>query len=140
MTKINFSNEGITPFEQLLGYNSEIMKGWTNLEISFLKSKTFGYELKEEVRRTLAFNNGCKYCMAKGKPSEDIEDKNIRMATKIADMISKNIVLTEETFKSLRELFSEKEISELFALICFFTASQRFGALLDLEPRCAIYI
>jgi len=138
MTKINFSNEGITSFEQLLGYNSEIMKGWSNLEISFLKSKTFGYELKEEVRR--AFNNGCKYCMAKGKPSEDIEDKNIRMATKIADMISKNIVLTEETFKSLRELFSEKEISELFALICFFTASQRFGALLDLEPSCAIYI
>ncbi|WP_346869844.1 carboxymuconolactone decarboxylase family protein [Clostridium sp. UBA5119] len=140
MAKINFSNEGITPFEQLLGYNNDIMKGWTNLEMSFLKSTTFSYELKEEVRRTLAFNNGCKYCMAKGKPSKDIEDVRILMATKIADMISSNIPLPEEVFKDLRELFSEKDISELFALICFFTASQRFGALLDLEPSCSIYI
>ncbi len=62
------------------------------------------------------------------------------MATKIADMISSNIPLPEEVFKDLRELFSEKDISELFALICFFTASQRFGALLDLEPSCSIYI
>jgi alkylhydroperoxidase family enzyme len=138
MAKINFSSEGITPFEQLLGYNEEIMKAWTNLEIEFLKSNTFDYKLKEEVRRTLANNNGCKYCMAKGQPSKDIEDIRILMATKIADMISKNIVLTKETFENLRELFSEKEISELFALICFFTASQRFGALLDLEPSCLI--
>jgi alkylhydroperoxidase family enzyme len=138
MAKINFSSEGITPFGQLLGYNKEIMKAWTNLEIEFLKSNTFDYQLKEEVRRTLAHNNGCKYCMAKGQPSKDIEDIRILMATKIADMISKNIVLTKETFENLRELFSEKEISELFALICFFTASQRFGALLDLEPSCLI--
>jgi len=138
MAKINFSNEGTTPFEQLLGYNKEIMKSWINLEIDFLQSTTFDYELKEEVRRTLARNNGCKYCIAKGKPSEDIEDRKIIMATKVADMISKNISLSEKTFKDLKELFSEKEISELFALICFFTASQKFGFLLDLEPSCLI--
>jgi len=138
MAKINFSNEGATPFEQLLGYNKEIMKSWINLEIDFLQSTTFDYELKEEVRRTLANNNGCKYCMAKGKPSEDIEDKKIIMATKVADMISKNISLSEKTFRDLNELFSEKEISELFALICFFTASQKFGFLFDLEPSCLI--
>ncbi|GAA0773547.1 carboxymuconolactone decarboxylase family protein [Clostridium subterminale] len=138
MAKINFSNEGTTPFEQLLGYNKEIMKSWSNLEIDFLQSTTFDYKLKEEVRRTLAHNNGCKYCMAKGKPSEDIEDRKIIMATKVADMISKNISLSEGTFRDLNELFSAKEISELFALICFFTASQKFGFLLDLEPSCLI--
>jgi alkylhydroperoxidase family enzyme len=138
MAKINFSNEGTTPFEQLLGYNKEIMKSWSNLERDFLQSTTFDYKLKEEVRRTLAHNNGCKYCMAKGKPSEDIEDRKIIMATKVADMISKNISLSEGTFRDLNELFSVKEISELFALICFFTASQKFGFLLDLEPSCLI--
>lgn len=138
MAKINFSNEGTTPFEQLLGYNKEIMKSWSNLERDFLQSTTFDYKLKEEVRRTLAHNNGCKYCMAKGKPSEDIEDRKIIMATKVADMISKNISLSEGTFRDLNELFSAKEISELFALICFFTASQKFGFLLDLEPSCLI--
>lgn len=138
MAKINFSNEGTTPFEQLLGYNKEIMKSWINLERDFLQSTTFDYKLKEEVRRTLAHNNGCKYCMAKGKPSEDIEDRKIIMATKVADMISKNISLSEKTFRDLNELFSAKEISELFALICFFTASQKFGFLLDLEPSCLI--
>lgn len=138
MAKINFSNEGTTPFEQLLGYNKEIMKSWSSLERDFLQSTTFDYKLKEEVRRTLAHNNGCKYCMAKGKPSEDIEDRKIIMATKVADMISKNISLSEGTFRDLNELFSAKEISELFALICFFTASQKFGFLLDLEPSCLI--
>ncbi|WP_346890397.1 carboxymuconolactone decarboxylase family protein [Clostridium sp. UBA1056] len=138
MAKINFSNEGTTPFEQLLGYNKEIMKSWSNLERDFLQSTTFDYKLKEEVRRTLAHNNGCKYCMAKGKPSEDIEDRKIIMATKVADMISKNISLSEGTFRDLNELFSAKEISELFALICFFTASQKFGFILDLEPSCLI--
>lgn len=134
MAKINFSSEGTTPFEQLLGYNKEIMKGWTNLEIEFLKSRTFNYKFKEEIRRTLAHNNGCKYCMAKGKPSENIEDSKVLMATKVSDMISRNIPLPKEIFDDLREVFSEKEISELFALICFFTASQRFGVLLELEP------
>ncbi|WP_346939291.1 carboxymuconolactone decarboxylase family protein [uncultured Clostridium sp.] len=138
MAKINFSNEGTTPFEQLLGYNKGIMRSWINLERDFLQSTTFDYKLKEEVRRTLAHNNGCKYCMAKGKPSEDIEDRKIIMATKVADMISKNISLSEGTFRDLNELFSAKEISELFALICFFTASQKFGFLLDLEPSCLI--
>lgn len=44
MAKINFSSEGTTSFEQLLGYNKEIMKGWTNLEIKFLESRTFDYK------------------------------------------------------------------------------------------------
>lgn len=134
MAKINFSSEETTSFEQLLGYNKEIMKGWTNLEIEFLKSRIFDYKFKEEIRRTLAHNNGCKYCMAKGKPSENIEDSKVLMATKVSDMISRNIPLPKEIFDDLGEVFSEKEISELFALICFFTASQRFGALLELEP------
>ncbi|HBQ85121.1 MAG TPA: alkylhydroperoxidase, partial [Syntrophomonas sp.] len=37
-----------------------------------------------------------------------------------------------------KEAFTDSEISELLAVICFITACQRLGALLDLGPSCQI--
>lgn len=74
MAKITFSEEGFTPFEKLMGHNKNVMRKWSSLEECFFNSNTFTFELKEEVRRTLAFNNGCQYCMAKGNPSNGITD------------------------------------------------------------------
>ena len=136
MARITFSQEGLTPFQQLLGHNKHVMEKWTSLEECFFNSNTFTYLLKEEVRRTLAFNNGCQYCMAKGKPSNEITDSKVLIATKIADAISKNQLIDNEYFNILKNEFSDTEVSELLALICFITASQRFGALLDLQPTC----
>lgn len=138
MAKITFSQEGLTPFQQLLGYNKYIMEKWTSLEECFFNSNTFTHKLKEEVRRTLVFNNGCQYCMSKGKPSNEITDSKILIATKIADIISKNQLIDNEYFNRLKREFSDNEVSELLALICFITASQKFGALLDLQPSCSI--
>lgn len=138
MARITFSKDGNTPFQQLMGHNKNLMKQWSSLEESFLLSNTFTTELKEEVRRTLAFNNGCEYCMAKGKPSNNILDSKILLATKIADFISKNQAIDDTYFSILKNEFKDNEISELLALICFITASQKFGALLDLQPSCPI--
>lgn len=138
MAKISFSNEGFSPFQKLLGHNKFILEKWSNLDECIFESETFSSELKEEVRRILAFNNGCQYCMAKGEPSEYIYDSKILTATKIADIVSKNNSLSDNDFNILKKEFSEKEISELFALICFISASQRFGALLNLTPTCPI--
>lgn len=138
MAKITFSEEGFTPFEKLMGHNKSIMEKWSTLEECFFNSSTFTFGLKEEVRRTLAFNNGCKYCMAKGKPSDEITDSKILIATKIADFISKNQTIDDEHFNMLKNEFKDNEISELLAFICFITASQKFGALLDLKPSCPI--
>lgn len=138
MTKIIFSQEGSTPFQQLLGHNKDILGKWTALENSIFNSNTFSDELKEEVRRTLAFNNGCQYCMAKGTPSSNISNSKVSTAVKFADMFSKNISFDNTHFSALKEEFDDKEISELFALICFVTACQRFGALLDLQPNRSI--
>ncbi|MEG0774756.1 carboxymuconolactone decarboxylase family protein [Clostridium sp.] len=134
MARIIYSKEGLTPFQQLLGHNKNILKNWLSLEECLFNSNTFTFELKEEVRRTLAFNNGCQYCMAKGKPCNDITDSKILIATKIADIISKSNVISDEYFNLLKNEFSNEEISELLALICFITASQKFGASLDLQP------
>lgn len=138
MARITFSQEGLTPFEQLLGHNKEILEKWSSLEECIFNSNTFTSELKEQLRRTLAFNNGCQYCMAKGKPSNQIADSRILIATKIADIVSKNNIIDDKHFNLLKNEFSDKEISELLALICFITASQKFGALLDLQPSCPI--
>ena len=138
MAKIIFSQEGLSPFQQLLGHNKYILEKWSSLEECFFNSNTFTAELKEEVRRTLAFNNGCQYCMARGKPSDGITDSKILIATKIADIVSKNQPISDEYFNKLKKEFTDNEISELLALICFITASQRFGALLDLQPSCPI--
>lgn len=36
MARITFSQEGLTPFQQLLGHNKYIMEKWTSLEECFL--------------------------------------------------------------------------------------------------------
>lgn len=138
MARIAFSEQGLTPFEKLMGHNKEILEKWGSLEECFFNTQTFTPELKEEVRRILAFNNGCEYCKAKGKPSKDLTDSKVLAATKIADLVSKKRLIDDQEFNSLKKEFSDQEISELFALICFLSASQRFGALLDLQPSCSI--
>jgi alkylhydroperoxidase family enzyme len=137
MPRIELSKEGNTPFEQLLGYNTNVLENWSNLEEVLFKSNTFSDELKEQVRRTLAFNNGCQYCMAKGRPSENIADVKILVAVKFADTFSKNNIDDRE-FDKLKSVFKDNEISELCAFICFISASQKFGALLDLQPSCSL--
>ncbi len=137
MARINFSQTGSTPFQKLLGHNIQILKDWTSLEESLFNSNTFSSELKEEVRRTLAFNNGCAYCMAKGKPSQNHSDKKIELAIKLAHAFS-NDEVNESLFNNLKIIFSDEEISELCALICFSTASQKFGARLNLQPNCLL--
>ena len=40
--------------------------------------------LKEQVRRTLAQENGCEYCKAKGRPEAHIFDEKISVAVGFA--------------------------------------------------------
>ncbi|MEL7657380.1 MAG: carboxymuconolactone decarboxylase family protein [Bacillota bacterium] len=138
MELISFSQNGSTPFQLLLGHNKNILEKWASLEECLFSSNTFSSELKEEVRRTLAFHNGCEYCKAKGIPSEIIMDQRIQTAIHAADISCEKIHMSNDEFSLLKEVFTDSEISELLALICFITACQRFGALLNLGPVCQI--
>ena len=135
MARIHFAEFGETPFQRLLGHNQDILKSWTKLEEVFLQSQKLSPELKEQVRRTLAFGNGCQYCMSKGKPDEVQPDGKQALAVAFADMVMKDHLMIDEShFGVLREEFSEKGIAELCAYICFITASQMFGAIMNLAP------
>ena len=138
MALISFSSNGSTPFQQLLGHNEQVLEKWTALEACIYGSGTFSPNLIEEVRRTLAFHNGCEYCKAKGAPSKDIMDSRTQTAVHLAELSGKTTHISDDEFRALKEVFTDSEISELLALICFITACQRIGALLSLGPVCQI--
>jgi alkylhydroperoxidase family enzyme len=139
MARISFSNVGNTPFQNLLGHNPQVLQSWNKLEQVIFSSDTFSSELKEEVRRTLAYLNGCLYCMAKGKPSEYIDDPRVKAAIEFAELFCKKPEgVLDQDIENLQLLFTDSEISELCALISFFSASQKFGAALALTDSCSV--
>ena len=133
-TSIQFSKTGSTPFEKLIGHNPEILTKWNELERTLFTTTALEGDLLEQVRRILAFGNGCEYCMVKGgRPEFDSENRRISLATAFAELFAmdhKSIM--EAHFSILKEVFTEKEISELCTFITFITASQRFGKVMNL--------
>ncbi|GAK08629.1 carboxymuconolactone decarboxylase family protein [Geomicrobium sp. JCM 19038] len=131
MPRIDESSFGETPFQRLLGHNPEIMLRWNQLDDAFVGHS---YNLKEQVRRTLAQRNGCDYCKAKGKPDPLEFDEKTSIAVGFAEVFLKQKEdIAHSTFDVLKEYFSDEEISELCAYIAFTTASQYYGALMKLE-------
>lgn len=101
MARLNLSKLGNTPFQQLLGHNKTILNAWTMLEDTLFTSSTFTTELKEEIRRTLAFLNGCSYCMAKGMPSHYHTDTRTSIAVSFAKQYAKIIIILKIVFFTL---------------------------------------
>jgi len=135
MTRLNSSDTGNTPFEKLLGYNPEILNAWDNIEVILFTRSGLDATLLEEVRRTLAHENKCEYCMAKGKPNDHKTDKRELFATAFATMFAiDHLSINDGHFAMLREVFTEKEISAFVAFISFISASQKFGAVMNLQP------
>ncbi|GMB10149.1 AhpD family alkylhydroperoxidase [Thermolongibacillus altinsuensis] len=136
MARISFSLHGETPFQQLLGHNRQIMELWNQLGNLLGADGALSAELKEQVRRTLAQRNGCEYCQAKGKPEPHLFDEKTSLAVGFAEVFLKQRgAIDESHFSILKKEFSDQEISELCAFICFTTASQYFGAMMNLKPN-----
>ena len=136
MARIANSAHGSTPFTKLLGHNPDVLRHWDLLEQTLYATTPFTPELIEQVRRTLAFGNGCEYCMAKGRPNDVQPDLRTSLAVAYAQrVVDDHKGVEDHVFQVLREQFTEADIAQLTALICFFTASQMFGAILDLQPE-----
>lgn len=134
MARIKKSIHGQTPFQNLLGHHLKVMEAWSNLGEELEKGGHLSVELKEQVRRTLAQENGCEYCKAKGKPDPNKIDEKTSIAIGFADLFTKQkSTISNSTFNILKQFFSDEEISELCAFICFMTAQQYFGAMLNLN-------
>lgn len=136
-TRIELSKNGNTPFEKLIGHNPIVLEKWNALESSLFTETSLDEVLMEQVRRTLAFGNGCEYCMVKGgKPEFDPRDQKIQTATAFAELFAVDHKSIQEAhFDLLREHFGETEIAELVTFITFITASQRFGRVMNLTEE-----
>lgn len=136
MERISLSNVGDTKFQKLLGHNPEILHSWSTLENTLYNKGTLSAELKEQVRRTLAYGNECPYCMAKGRPDNMQKVEEISVAVTFAHTFVYDKQAIDDTmFQVLKQYWTEKEIVELCAYICFITASQQLGFLFQLQPK-----
>ena len=134
MAYISYSENGTNPLTKLLGHNPKLLKNWMALLDSFYQDCSLDKELQEEVRKAVAYQIGCSYCMSHGCPTPIIKD----IKTKIATDFAKKVVqterkITEEEIEALKEYFSEKEIAELSAFICYGTGLARFGNILNVD-------
>ena len=137
MTRIKPSDYGNTPFEKLIGHNKAVLDKWIDLETVLFTDTKLDKNLLEQVRRAMAFENECEYCMVKaGRPDFDRSEKRINLATAFAQLFATDHKsITNEHFEILREVFTEQEISELCSFISFITASQRLGRIYNLTEE-----
>jgi alkylhydroperoxidase family enzyme len=101
---------------------------------SFYQFSIFDPVLQEEVRRAIAYQMGCAYCMSHGCPSQNIKDKKIKLAVNFAKKMTQvQMPVSREDIEKLKKYFSDKEIAELCAFIAFGTGYARFGASLGVD-------
>lgn len=134
MAYISYSNHGDNPLTKLLGHNPVLLKNWMMLLESFYQSCDLDRKLQEEVRRAVAYQIGCVYCMSHGCPTQNIED----LKTKTAVDFAKKVVqtqkpITAQDIELLKPHFCDKEIAELCAFICYGIGLARFGAILNVD-------
>ncbi|PID44207.1 MAG: hypothetical protein CSB47_11490 [Proteobacteria bacterium] len=135
--RIKLSENGNSPFEKLIGHNNEILQKWIELESAVFNNSSLSNNLLEQVRRTLAFGNECEYCMVKGgKPNLNEEQIREQIATAFAETYAlDHRSIVESHFSTLKEVFSDKEISELCSFISFITACQKLGRIYNLTEE-----
>jgi alkylhydroperoxidase family enzyme len=122
-------------FFRILGYLPNVAAGWQALDKQIRFGGTLDPELKEQVRRSMAPGVGCEFCATLGGPPADEVDQKVAVAVAYAQaLIADHRELDDSMFDVLREEFTEAEIVELTVWICFMTAGQMFGSIMDVGP------
>jgi alkylhydroperoxidase family enzyme len=134
MAHIKYSLKGDSPLQKLLGHNEEVLRNWDQLLASFYECSCFDPALQEEVRRAIAYQVGCAYCMSHGCPSPKIEDAKTKAAVEFArKMAQTHLPISKADIDNLKQYFSDEEIAELCAFIGFGTGYARFGNSLGVD-------
>ncbi len=134
MAFIEYSENGNSPLQKLLGHNPEVLKKWDLLLDTFYKFSSFDPTLQEEVRRAIAYQIGCAQCMSFGCPSQIIKDPKTKLAVDFArKMAQTQLPISKEDIHGLKKYFSDREIAELCAFIAFGAGYARFGASLSVD-------
>jgi alkylhydroperoxidase family enzyme len=120
---------------RVLGRQPEILKAFARLDNTVRFKGSLPVALKESIRRATAGEVGCEYCASLGTYTPNPDDRRESLAVAFALMIADDPTqISDAQFDVLREEFTEDEIVELVAYVCFVAiAGQLFGATLKLE-------
>ena len=61
MARVYYSPLGSTPFRRMVGHNPELLEAFQKIDKAITSELSLPAELREEVRRHLAYENGCRY-------------------------------------------------------------------------------
>ena len=71
-----------------------------------------------------------------GKPDEAHPDPEINAAVALTKkFVEDHHAITDKDFKTLKALFTEKEIAALCAFMAFMAAAHKFGVIMDVLPE-----
>jgi alkylhydroperoxidase family enzyme len=123
---------------RVMGRRPDILKAFGRLDNTIRFKGLLPVELKESVRRATAGEIGCVYCQSLGAVPNELERRE-SLAVAFAQAIAQGpSEISDGEFAVLREDFTEDEIVELVAFICFVAiAGQMFGAVMGLEAATA---
>jgi len=124
---------------RVMARRPEVLTAFGRLDAALRFHGLLPTSLKEAVRRATAAEIGCEYCRSLGEPKQDPDDRRESLAVAFAQMIAEDPTdISDAQFDVLREDFTEEEIVELVAFVCFIAiGGQLFGATLKLEPASA---
>ena len=136
MPRVPPSALGETTADRVMGHRPELLEAWENLKHALLgASSTLSPQLKEQVRRTLAQQTGCRFCASLGRPADDHETRSESLAVAFADAVARDhTAISDDQVKLLLDEFTMPQIVELLVWISFEYAGQMFGCLIGDEP------
>jgi alkylhydroperoxidase family enzyme len=124
---------------RVLGRRPEVLKAFGRLDATLRFRGILPLELLEAVRSATAGHIGCEYCASLSEARPDALDQRQALAVAFAELVAESPKeISDGQFEVLRQEFSDEEIVELVAFICFDSiAGQMFGAVMALEPADA---
>lgn len=129
--RISPSGQPGNVFEQVMSHAPGGMAKWWDLEVELRFNGLIDSDIKEEIRRAMAPQAGCKFCASIAPAKDGYPTQRESLAVAYSLMVASDPQhLDDSIFDVLKEEFSEAEIVELTMWALFIYASQAFGAAL----------
>lgn len=135
MPRLEQATRNGTPYYNIMDHRSDISRKWKEVDELLRFRGRLDPDLKEEVRRAVAQQSGCRFCASLGEPRPHHDDARVAAAVRFGTTVARDPKgISDADFDLLRERFSAEEIVELSCWISFMYGAEMFGAIMNLDP------
>src|SRR5258705_2333678 len=107
MTRIEQATRSGTPYFNVMDHRKDISVKWMEMDEFLRFGGKLDSDLKEEVRRAVAQQSGCKFCASLGDPQPHHDDPRVASAVRFGTAVARSPVgIPDATFDDLRQPFS----------------------------------